>query len=249
MPFRFSCISLEVLPLYAVNFSRGLRNVLNGQTQAQIILDFGDAPVFDATTYPCIVLLNKDRPVPDHIYRGLTADNHIDLEKIAPIFDSMAQTLPQVQGVQPPAGSSSASALIQKLMGMGTPLGQYADSKLCYGIKTGLNEAFVVDQATRDRLTLENPRSVEVLKPFLRGRDLGRYSIRPAGLWLIYTYHGIDIKPYPAIEAYLKPFKEALENRATKQAWYELQQPQKAYQNGFEGPKIVYPDIAACTSK
>lgn len=45
--------------------------------------------------------------------------------------------------------------------------------------------AFVIDHATHDRLVAEDLRSAEVLKPFLRGRDLGRYTIHQAGLWLI----------------------------------------------------------------
>jgi hypothetical protein len=131
---------------------------------------------------------------------------------------------------------------VEKLKKLGTQLGKYADCKIYYGIKPG-RKAFLVDQATRDQLIAEDPRSAEVLKPFLRGRDIERYFIRPAGTWLIYTYHGIDISQYPAIEAYLEPYKANLEERATEQAWYELQQPQKAYQSGFEGPKIIYPDI------
>ncbi len=166
-------------------------------------------------------------------------DNQIDLEKIAVIFESMAQTRPQAPGVQPPAGGHGTSALVEKLMKLGKPLGQYAGSKMYRGVVTGLNKAFVVSQVTRDQLITEDKRSAEVLKPYLRGRDLGRYMIRPAGLWLIYTHHGIEIKRYPAIEAHLKPYKSRLEQRANKQAWYELQQPQFAYKEWFEGPKIA----------
>lgn len=63
-------------------------------------------------------------------------------------------------------------------------------------------------------------------------------------MWLVYTHHGIDIARYPAIKRHLLPFKKKLEERATEQPWYELQQPQYAYVPAFEGPKIVYPDIA-----
>jgi hypothetical protein len=47
-----------------------------------------------------------------------------------------------------------------------------------------------------------------------------------------------------AIIEHLRPYKERLENRATKQAWYELQQPQMRYTSEFDNPKIVFPDIA-----
>jgi hypothetical protein len=54
----------------------------------------------------------------------------------------------------------------------------------------------------------------------------------------------VEISEYPAIEIYLRPFKEQLKKRATRQEWYELQQPQYAYVKHFEKPKIVFPDIA-----
>ena len=62
--------------------------------------------------------------------------------------------------------------------------------------------------------------------------------------YLIYCYHGIDIKKYPIVEDYLRPHKKRLEERATKQEWYELQQPQFNYSPFFDNHKIVLPDIA-----
>ena len=56
------------------------------------------------------------------------------------------------------------------------PLEQYVDGKIYYGIKTGLNEAFVIDEATRAKLIAEDPKSAEVIKPFLAGRDIKKFS-------------------------------------------------------------------------
>jgi adenine-specific DNA-methyltransferase len=232
---------------FRARYGKGLRDLLAQQTQVRLILDFGDAPVFDAAAYPCIVLTTTGRPAPDHTYLGLTANNQIDLEKIDATFAETAQTLSQTKGIQPPGSSSETSTLVQKLMQMGVPLGRYINGKVYRGVVSGLNDAFVINQATHDQLIAEDPHSSEVLKPFLRGRDVGRYAIHSTGLWLIYTSHGIDIQRYPAIEAYLKPYKVRLEQRATKQAWYELQQPQFAYKRAFEQSKILYPDIASRT--
>jgi adenine-specific DNA-methyltransferase len=247
---------------FRAGYGRGLRDLLNNQTQAQIVLDFGDAPVFDATAYPCIVLTAKGRSAPEHTYRGLTADNPIDLEKIGSIFDRTAQTLSQAQGVQPPASSGSASALVQKLMQMGKPLKQFVNGRMYYGIKTGLNEAFVVDQATRNRLIAEDPHSKDVLKPFLRGRNLGRYAITPTGLWLIRVENGwtraamgtrgklseaqaweFFAKTYSAIAAHLRPFIEQARKRDDKgEFWWELRPC--VYYDAFEQSKVIFPDIA-----
>jgi adenine-specific DNA-methyltransferase len=248
---------------FRAGYGKGLRDLLAKQTQAQIILDFGDTPVFDASAYPCIVLTAEGKPLPDHTYRGLTASSQIDLEKLNTIFDSTAQTSPQAQGVYPPTVGNSATALIGKLMSTGTPLKQYVNGRMYYGIKTGLNKAFVVDQAARDRLVAEYPSSADVLKPLLRGRDLARYAIHSAGLWLICIESGWTLTAmgtrkkqseaqaweffanrYPTIARHLEPFAEWARKRDDQgQFWWELR-PCVYYQE-FEQPKIVYPDIAA----
>ena len=110
------------------------------------------------------------------------------------------------------------------------------------GIVTGLNEAFVIDTPTRDRLVSQDPKSAELLKPFLKGENVKRWRVEPEGLWLINTPKGkVNIDDYPAVRDWLLPFKPQLEARATEQEWWELQQAQLAYQGRLAEPKIVWP--------
>jgi len=98
-----------------------------------------------------------------------------------------------------------------------------------YGIKTGFNEAFVVDRATRDQLIAEHPSSAELLKPFLRGRDVKRWRVEPQDLWLIFTRHGVEIERYPAILRHLSQYKAELMpgvaggRKPGSYKWYEIQ--------------------------
>jgi hypothetical protein len=69
------------------------------------------------------------------------------------------------------------------------------DVKINFGIKTGFNKAFIIDIPTKERLCAEDPKSIEIIKPILRGRDIKRYSYDWAGLWLIVILDGlINIK-------------------------------------------------------
>ena len=112
----------------------------------------------------------------------------------------------------------------------------------CRGVVTGLNGAFVIDSATKESLCAQDPKSADLLKPFLEGKDLKRWRAEPRGLWLIYIpKNRIEIDDYPAIQEWLLPFKDKLEARATKQEWFELQQAQEAYAPHFAAPKISYP--------
>jgi hypothetical protein len=134
--------------------------------------------------------------------------------------------------------------LRRKIVGDRKTLGEVYGQPL-YGIKTGLNDAFVIDRATRDRLVAADPKSAELLKPFLRGENIKRWRVESDDLWLINTPKGkADIEQYPAIRNWLLPFKAELEKRATKQEWWELQQARLAYQEVFSNNKIVFPDMS-----
>ena len=95
-------------------------------------------------------------------------------------------------------------AVLDKLRNTGVPLGEYVDGKIYRGVLTGLNEAFVIDSSTRDKLIAEDPKSAELIKPFLAGRDIKRYQSLQTDKNLIFTRRGVKIKEYPAIESYLK---------------------------------------------
>jgi len=139
--------------------------------------------------------------------------------------------------------------LLEKLRQAGTPLGEYVNNRFYRGIVTGFNQAFVVDKATRDRLIAEHPSSGEVLKPFLRGRDVKRWRVDYQDLWLILTRRGTDIKNYPAIHDYLMLFKDRLTpgipggRKPGSYEWYEIQD-NIAYWEEFERSKIFIPAIA-----
>lgn len=224
-----------------------LRGMLRDETTLCRFVDFGDLQVFEGvTTYPAVLVLRKEKPPEHSEVRGQV------IESLAP--DELEEQLraPGVlvrQRELEPDGwrfeDRRLANLRQKIKDAGVTLKDYCGSPL-YGIKTGLNEAFVIDSPTRDALVAKNKRSAEIIKPFLEGKDLKPWRAEWRGLWLIYTHHGIDMKQYPAVLQHLQPYKRRLEARATAHLhlWYELQQPQFQYVRGMEGPKIMYPDMS-----
>ena len=114
-----------------------------------------------------------------------------------------------------------------------------------YGIKTGLNDAFIVNRATHDALVRDDPKSADLLKPFLVGEDLQKWRIESEDRWIIYIpKNSVNVDDYPAIRDHLTAFRKELEGRATKQAWFELQQAQADYVTDFAGRKLLYPEIS-----
>jgi hypothetical protein len=226
-----------------------LRKLLSEATAVETIVDFGDAQLFEGvTTYPAIVALRKAN--------GGAGDlRYLIVEGEAP--DDLGQAFAKGAHSMPRARLSAETWRVEddalarlrdKIVGGRRTLGEVYGAPL-YGIKTGLNDAFIIDTPTRDRLVGADPRSAELLKPFLRGENVKRWRVEPEGLWLINTPKGkVDIESYPAVRHWLLPFRPQLEARATKQEWFELQQAQLAYQPQLIQPKLAWPHFQAAAS-
>ena len=230
-------------------YGKKLRDFLARQSTVSQLIDFGDAPVFTSIAYPSIITACKTHAEGNHL-RALNWEPGPSIDEFGTIFRTQGFTMPQkaltADGWR--LASPAVLNLLETLRNAGTPLGEYVKGRFYYGIKTGLNEAFVVDRETRDKLIAEHPSSVEVLKPFLRGRDVKRWQIESSDLYLCYIGWGLPIKKYPAIYGHLKEFEERLKARPeVKQGrvpWYALSRYASDYWQEFEQPKIVYPDIA-----
>jgi hypothetical protein len=225
------------------------------------IIDFGDLPVFKgATTYPCIIRIQKvkngDLSGESKLSVALMDNlNFVDLEEYAANrrFVISRRTLDN-KGWS--LANPQKQALLEKIRNAGVPLGKYLDGKIFRGVLTGLNEAFVIDRATRDRLIAEDPKSEALIKPFLAGRDIKRYMPPESKRFLIFTRRGTDIHCYPAIEKHLLQFKKMLTPRPSNwkgdqwpgrkpgaYKWFEIQDTIDYYEE-FEKPKILLPDIS-----
>ena len=116
-------------------------------------------------------------------------------------------------------------------------------NKIYWGIKTGCNEAFVIDEKKRAELISADPNSAEIIKPLAIGDDVRRWHVRDKKRYLIVTRIGVDIQRYPAIFAHLSQYEERLRARSDQgNHWWELRSCD--YYDAFDKPKIIYPDIA-----
>ena len=236
------------------NYGRPLREWLKKQCIDEIT-DFGDLRVFtSATTYPCILRVSNREP---HNRPWVTTVKTLDFPSLQEYVDQNGSVADQTRfedGGWSLAGIET-QRLMEKIRQNSIPLGEYVKGKIYYGIKTGLNEAFVIDQATRDRLIAEDPKSAELILPYAFGRDIKRYEPVEKRMFLIFMPKGWTNKrvkkapwkwlqnEYPAIAAHLAPFEQKAIKRTDKgDYWWELRAC--AYYDEFEKPKIVYTEIA-----
>lgn len=237
-------------------YGEPLRRYLKQQRIVEII-DFGDLPVFQqATTYPCILILQKAAPADAFSAAQVTTLDFPSLEEYVRTHRySVAQDSLSDEGWSLAGGP--VQALLAKLRAAGVALGEYVGGKIYRGVLTGLNEAFVIDERTRNRLIADDPRSAELIKPFLLGRDVKRYEPPRSGRYLILIPNGWTReqsrgakdawgwlkKRYPAIAKHLAPFAGKAEARWDKgEYWWELRACD--YYAEFENPKMILPDIS-----
>ncbi|MEO0234619.1 MAG: N-6 DNA methylase [candidate division WOR-3 bacterium] len=158
-------------------------------------------------------------------------------------------------------GSSAEQKLKEKIEHIGKPLKLW-DVKIYYGIKTGLNEAFIITTEKREEILAnckdkeERKRTEAIIKPILRGRDISRYYYEWAGLWVIGTFPALNlnIEEYPALKKYFLdnfdirrleqsgkkyPHLGIDARKKTDNKWFETQD-QIAYYPEFEKEKVVW---------
>ena len=186
----------------------------------------------------------------------------VDMERLA---DNTVPPEERHWGLVRPDGDSPWSILspleqcvLDKMRAIGTPLKEW-DNAIYRGITTGLNDAFIIDNETKDALIAEDPKSADVIKPVLRGRDIQRYQAQWRGLWLIATFPALDlnIDNYPAVKRHLLSFgKRRLEQsgkrlpngersrKKTSNAWFEMQDT-CAYHEDFRSEKLFWMDMTA----
>jgi type I restriction-modification system DNA methylase subunit len=237
------------------NYGEPLRRWLQDKGLMEII-DFGDLPVFsEATTYPCILRLQKGAANSTFSVTQVESLEFQDLQKYVE-GKQFSVRIGNLDNTGWSLSNEETSALLNRLRTIGIPLGKYVQGKIYYGIKTGLNEAFVINEEKRRELIARDKKSADLIKPFLAGRDIKRYQQPVHHNYIIFTRRGIDIKRYPAIERHLSEFREQLEPRpAIKKGkewagrkpgsykWYEIQDAVDYYKE-FEKPKILWPEIA-----
>ena len=221
-----------------VDSGKALREFIESQNPVRLV-NLG-AGVFDSVTVnTCVMLVNR-------------ATNRQEL-KAADVRQA-TQPFPPVEWthIRPTNGETwtvlapTELSLKAKMETVGTPLKDWG-VKISYGIKTGLDKAFVMDAKARQALIFADTKSDDIITPLLRGRDIERFQANCVR-YLIDTHNGygdvpaVNIEEYPAIKGHLDGFKPQLEQRHDQgRTPYNLRNC--AYYIDFGKEKIVWGNL------
>ncbi len=131
---------------------------------------------------------------------------------------------------------------MQKIQRVGVSLKNFAGVKPYRGILKGFNDAFFLDEATKNSLVKADPKSAEIIKPLLRGQDIKRWYPQWDEIWVIFAHRDIEIENYPMIKSHLQKYRTKLEARSGKQLWWQWQ-ASPSFCNLFLQPKLIYQEI------
>lgn len=221
-------------------YARPLRSYLAAAGSVEGVVDLGQLALFGgADAFPCIVW-------------GTCGPGRTPLRaaRCAPgtaVADALAGALPHPRAawrndpwhIDAPADR----ALIDRLAHRWPALADVVPGRPMRGVVTGCNAAFVLDRDARDRLLAAEPAAAALLRPFVKGRDVRRWTAAATSRWILLVDRGTDLAALPAVRAHLACFRPALERRKPgRYAWYELQDPLGELVRA-PAPRLLYQDI------
>lgn len=217
------------------NYGKNLRKLLLDKHVVAYI-DHSNEKVFsDATVHPCTIVVKKSRPKPES---EVLVDNNFKILQTKLKDASWIFQDPKLSNIR--ENIYSVSFLVKDV------------SQIFYGVKTGLMEAFVINEDTKNKLLAANFESNFIIKPFVKGREVNKWKIdyKNRFLLLVPFGEGENLKNnYSNVYNYLLKFEDKLKRRGQvkngQHHWLELDNnPSKTYLNQFNINKIIWAEIA-----
>ena len=228
------------------------REFFANNTNPMLLIDFAGVKIFESATVDTNILLFAKAANEHKTLCAVTNKQNKDSVKNLSVFVQQNGSVCEFSNSDSWVILSPIEQSIKrKIEAVGTPLKDW-DIQINYGIKTGFNDAFIINTEKRDEILSncqtedERTRTAELIRPILRGRDIKRYGYNWANLWLIYIpWHfplqfdesitGASEKAeiafqeqYPAVYQHMLKYKEPLSKRnkaetGIRYEWYAMQ--------------------------
>lgn len=244
------------------NYGKKLRSYFIKNINPKLIIDLANVSVFETATVDVnILMLSKEINqkhtnaciVDDRLFK-FNLSNYVqdNLFKVGFTSDDGWVLLSEIE-----------KAIQDKLESKGKPLSQWAID-ISYGVKTGLNEAFLIDDEKKKELVSADPNSEKLIYPVLKGKDMSKYVCSYRNIYIIlaiFDSHKWLQQDYPAIYRHLLQYEEQLKARGQSRYsasgkvnlnaeypgqhhWLELDNnPREPYVENFKRPKIIFQEI------
>lgn len=221
---------------YKTSYGKNLREFLQQYSIIEMI-DFFELPVFeDASTDSQILILTKNKQVEQLTYSPIKTIESFILGK----YDTIEISQQDLDSSIWIFNNLKEQKILNKMKLNATSLGEYTNNGVYRGLLTGLNEAFIIDQETRDEIIKNDPKSEEIICSYIAPTDINRYSLNTfKKLYFINTGYNLDISQYKGTYNWLMQFNDALQKRQDKGV-HHFNLRACRYYDLFDKPKIIY---------
>src|SRR6218665_1601897 len=174
-------------------YGESTRKFFAEKTNPILLIDFAGQKIFDAATVDTNILMfakdkNEQRTKACLVKACIMKEN--PLNNLSAFVRQFAASCSFSTDKSWVILSPIEQSIKAKIEAVGTPLHKW-DISIYIGIITGFNEAFIIDGKKRKELIEQDPKSSEIIRPILRGRDIKRYRYKFADKWLICAHNGI----------------------------------------------------------
>ena len=224
-----------------------LRKYFFEETNPIKLINFEDTKIFQtATVETNILIFKKNKYEHNLIALAVKPDYDLNLGLVNYFLDNYIE-ITDLNNDDWVIQSKSDYELV-KLIKINKPTLKDFDLDLHYGIRTGLNEVFIVDGKTKNEIIGNNLNNENAFGKLLRGRDLTKYGYQFKDQWLILSKHKgneILLNEYPDVYNWLSKFHDQLKNRGQvkygQHHWIELDNgPTDEYLNYFNKEKLIW---------
>ncbi len=236
-------------------YGQNLRKYLLSKTQLSGYIDFNEVQVFGATVDTSIIIFIKKTDISsEYTFSYCQVGN--DIQKNQPLINYIEENGSRYERrALSDSGWSFGTNNVENVKDLISVSGKLFKNWNfdCYrGVLTGLNEAFYIDEEKKNEIIRNHSSAKDIIKPFLRGRDIERFKANFQNQYMIFTRRGIDINRYPSVKKHLEFYKDRLEPKPKNYTgkkwegrktgpykWYEIQD-NISYYKEFEKSKIVW---------
>ncbi|GAB1345621.1 hypothetical protein MASR1M29_22570 [Cloacibacterium normanense] len=246
-------------------FGEELRNYFRNYVNITNLINFEDTQIFPSATVEVNILIAKKEewnyPVKATVVKG-------DLTKGTSIADYVEKHFSLIDQLSSDGWiilDNLNYNLKQSIDTKGIKL-KYWDVEFYRGFLTGFNDAFFIDEKTKNEIISKEPQAEAIIKPLLRGRDIHKYQYDFNNSYVIFIpWHfplenenisGASLEAeiafkelYPVVFNHIFEYKENLSNRNKSETgiryeWYALQRAAATYIEEFDKEKIVWLSIS-----
>tara|TARA_Y100001980_G_C14554932_1_gene342424 strand:- start:49 stop:3399 length:3351 start_codon:yes stop_codon:yes gene_type:complete len=245
-------------------YGKSLRNHLSKKNPLKLI-DFEGTKIFESATVDTNIITLQNCENKNET-EAVKINNNIHInDQIHNFFDSNKSILRNLSNEIWFISSQEEIHLKNKIESKFPRLNEWKNN-IYFGIKTGYNDAYLIDNNEYKNLINKQPNNNKHIKPVLRGKDIKPYSCEFKELYLMFipwhfplnndkSISGASIKAenafksqYPYMYEHLLKFKDKLSKRNQSETgiryeWYALQRCANSYFEEFDKPKIIYSEI------